>query len=161
MSNTAVAGFDISAVVSPTALSVWVPFMDGCRVKVRYVPRDQLREVSRKATTTTFDKKTHQKIEEVDRDKWDEELGAVAVEDWDGFVNGKEPFPCTPANVKTFMTKWSVFSKFIGDICVDLETLAAAGKEAERKNSETGSSPEGATHPSAAKTAEKLKPSTE
>jgi len=140
MSNTAAAGFDLSAVVTGNKFSVWVPFVDGCRVKINYVPRGILREVAKKATIASFDPKTHQKSEEVDKLKWDEGLGEVAVDDWEGFKNGDEGFPCTPANIKTLMANWSVFAKFVGDLCVDLEALVAAGKDAERKNLKGGSS---------------------
>lgn len=162
MSNTTVSGFDLSAVTgSRAAYSVWVPFLDGCRVKIRYVSREQLREIARKATVRGFDSRTHQKTEEVDKAKWDQLLGEAAVEDWEGFRDGKEPFPCTPKNVDTLTTSWSVFAKFVGDVCVDLEALQAAEKEAERKNSNSGSSPESIILPSTARTVETQKPLTE
>ena len=140
MSNAS-AGFNIAAVVGGDKLSVWVPFIDGCEVKINYVSRGELREIAKRATKTSFDPKSHQKIEEIDWDKRDQELGLLAVDDWKGFVNGDQPFSCTQENIKAMMANWSIFAKFVGDICVDLEALIETEKEAARKNSPTGSLP--------------------
>jgi hypothetical protein len=102
-------------------------------------------EITRKATTVRFDPKSHQKIEDVDWDKWHGEVALAAVEAWEGFVEGQSVYPCTPENTKTLVAKWFEFRKFVCDVCVDLEALVAAQKELERKNSATGSSPEKTT----------------
>jgi len=133
--QSAPKGFDVSAVINGSNLSAWVPFGESSRVKIRYIPRDKLREISAKSMTVNFDPKTRQKREEVDPLKWDTLLGKEAIEDWDGFVTGDNVCPCTPENIELFMSRWSEFAKFIGDVCVDLENLQAADLEAARKNS--------------------------
>lgn len=129
-----IKGFDVSAVINGSSLAAWVQFGEDCRVKIRYIPRDKLREISAKSMVVNFDPKSRQKREELDPLKWDILLGHEAIENWEGFVAGDAPCACTPENIEMFMSRWSEFAKFVGDVCVDLENLQAADQEAARKN---------------------------
>lgn len=119
-------------VLKKDSLEVWVPFGDDAEVLVRYVCREELQKISKKARKTTY--QNHQKVEEFDPLEADKLLGRAAIKDWKGFTQDGEPFPCTPDNIDLMMTKWNAFAKFVNDVCVDIEALVKQEQEKVSKN---------------------------
>jgi len=115
----------------------WVPFGDDGKVLIRYVSREELKQIGKKAKNVTY--RNHQKVEELDDMKADILLGRMTVRDWQGFTMNGDPFPCTPENIDFVMTKWSAFGRFINDICSDFDELVRAEKDATIKKSEVTS----------------------
>jgi hypothetical protein len=127
-------GFNVAALLGGgDGLQVWVDFNDEVRVKLRYISREEMAGIIKKSTVIEF--VNHQKRETLDNLKYGELVGLAAIADWSGLVQGSEPFPCTPENVKQLMRLWGDFAKFVSDFSSDFERLVAADKEAERKNS--------------------------
>lgn len=118
---------------SDEGLEVWVKFGDDAEVLVRYISREELKNIIKKARKVLYDR--HQKTEEYDDTKGDILLGIAAVKDWKGFTMKGEMFPCTPENIEFLMRKWNAFAKFVNDTCTDLELLIQQEKEKTIKNS--------------------------
>lgn len=126
--------FDVGKIVEQEEFSAWVSFIEGIKVKIKHIPREELLALRKKAVQTGFDRRTHQKTEEYDAVAGGVTLGQAAIQDWDGLqVNGK-PFPCTPENIGILMRKWADFARFVDETCTDLVALMDAEKETERKN---------------------------
>jgi hypothetical protein len=112
---------------------VWVPFQDA-EVLVRYVSLDGLRNIAKKATRITWDRR-HRKVEELDPGESNRLLGREAVRGWKGITMEGEEYPYTPENCDFLMQRWAEFSRFVNDVCVDLQGLMDAEREEKVKNS--------------------------
>ncbi len=114
---------------------VWVPFgNDGAQVLVRYVGREELQDIARKATVRSWDCH-HQPQERLDVLKGDVLTGRAAVRDWKGFTLEGQEFPYSSENCDTLMKSWPQFSRFINDICIDLQALNEEEERQKAKNS--------------------------
>jgi len=112
---------------------VWVPFMDA-EVLIRYVSLDELREINKKATRVSWDRK-HQKTEELDTVEANRLLGRAAVRGWKGITMNGEEFPYSEENCDFLMTRWLEFARFVNEVCIDIQALMDAEKERKAKNS--------------------------
>ena len=122
---------DISA-AKKEEFSAWVKFGDDVEVKVKHISREELRDIYKKATRTSF--ANHQKGEEFDPVKADSLLGRAAIVEWSGFTDAGNAFPCTPENIDLLMRRHNTFAKFINDVCVDIDYLIQGEQEATAKN---------------------------
>ncbi|MBI4822669.1 MAG: hypothetical protein HY805_00335 [Nitrospirae bacterium] len=112
---------------------VWVSFMDA-EVFMRYVSIDELRQILKKATKTSWDRK-HQKADELDPVEANRLLGRACVRDWKGITMEGKEYPYSPENCDFLMSKWMEFSRFVNETCTDLQALQDAEKERKTKNS--------------------------
>lgn len=129
------SGFDIGKIVEQDEFSAWVPFIEGIKVKIKHIPREELLALRKKAVQVDFDRRTHQKIEQYDAITGAVILGQAAIQDWEGLQSNGQPFPCTPENIEILMRKWADFARFVDETCTDLVALMEAEMESERKNS--------------------------
>ncbi len=113
-------------------LEAWIPFGED-EVLIRYISRDELKEIAKKAKKVSF--VNHQKVEEFDDIKADMLLGRAVVRDWKGFTMKGEPFPCTPENIDFLMRKWNAFARFVNEASVDLSLFMQEEKDKSAKNS--------------------------
>ena len=126
-------------VLTEETFQAWVPFDEDTEVLFEHVPRDELQQLSKKATRISFSK--HQRVEEMDATLADKLLGRRAVKGWrprpgkKGFTNKHDPFPYSPENCDLLMTKWQVFARFVNETCVDLELLMEGERVQIEKNS--------------------------
>lgn len=111
----------------------WIPFMDA-EVLIRHVSMGELREIAKLATRTTWDRK-HQKTEEMDAGESNRLLGRAAVHGWKGLTMNGQEYPYSPENCDFLMSKWLEFSRFVNDVCTDLQALVEGELEEIRKNS--------------------------
>lgn len=124
---------DISA-LKKERFQAWVEFGDGVAVLVRFVPRDELVAIGKKAVIVTFDPKTKKESRDYDVIGADVMIAKAAIVDWRGLTLDGAAFPCTPENIELLITKWSEFSKFVSNACVDIGLLTAAQAEETEKN---------------------------
>ncbi len=114
---------------------VWVPFADdGAQVLVRYVCREELQVVRRKALIVSWDRQ-HQKEERLDAIRADVLLGRAAVRDWEGFTMEGQEYPYSPENCDELMKGWTEFARFVNNICIDLQALQEEEAKQKAKNS--------------------------
>jgi len=60
------------------------PDMEGFKVKVAYLSKEQIRKITNKSKTIKFDRKTHQPTEELDEEIFTKLYVEKAVLDWKG-----------------------------------------------------------------------------
>jgi len=126
---------DISA-LKKDDYQVWVPFMGDAEVLIQYVSLDSLRRLMTKAMMTKilWDGKPR-KNSEVDAVEANRMLGRAAVRGWKNITMENEDYPYSPENCDFLMSHWLEFSRFVNDICIDLQALMEAEKEQKIKNS--------------------------
>ena len=68
--------------------SVWMDFpgLDGFEVEVVNLSRKELTALRKRCTTTKFDRKTRQPVENLDEDKFVEEFSLASVKNWKGLT---------------------------------------------------------------------------
>lgn len=68
--------------------SMWVdyPDLDGFRIELETISRQQLIKLRKKCTTTKFDRKTHQAIEELDDDLFLQVFSDAIIKNWEGLT---------------------------------------------------------------------------
>lgn len=116
-------------------LKVWLPLMEGVEVQVRHVSQGEFDTISKQATSTRFDPKSHTRREERDEEQFRTLLARAVVLDWKGINDGDEQFPCTPENIEYLMRECTEFRLLVMDAPLSLEKMLAAEKEAAAKNS--------------------------
>lgn len=124
---------DISA-LTKEPMKVWVQFTTEVRLRLRYIPRDELQRIARQATVIEFDPKSRQKEERFDALRSDVLVCQSAVVSWEGLEMDGEPFACTLENIELLATKWTGFASFVSKVCIDLEQMQLAELEAVAKN---------------------------
>lgn len=105
----------------------------GVFVTVKYISREELLALRKKATVKVPDAKTRQMVDQVDPAKADLLLARATVRGWRGLKVGGEEFPYTPENAEMLVKKWTRFAKFLNDVCDDLDEFAQAEREADGK----------------------------
>lgn len=112
---------------------VWIQFDEDTEVCIEYIPKDEIIRILEESTTTRWVR--HQPVREADSVEADRRLGRRAVKGWralpdrPGFTVDGQPYPYTPENCDTLMTKWAAFSSFVNRVCIDLQRFVAAEKE--------------------------------
>ncbi len=128
---------EIKAIKDET-LEVWVPFLDA-EVLLRYVGLDELRQLRSKCVTRRWDRAPDggapaEPIEETDHARANRLLGRAAVRGWKGFTHEGDEFLFNPDNCDLLMGRWTEFSRFVGEVCMDLIKLEQARTRGAKKN---------------------------
>lgn len=109
----------------------WVSYGADAKVLLRYIPRDELIAISKKATKKGFGSQPDQ-FDALESNKL---TGRAAVRDWEGFTVGGNPFPYNAANCDLLMTKSYDFSAFVNDRCVEISNFMHEVEIADTKKS--------------------------
>ena len=138
-----------------TTIEVEYPEIDGFIISLVYLNRDELTKIRNKSLSYKFNKRTRQREEEIDNDKFLEEYTKKAIKGWKGlFVKDLPqllPIDMTNADPQEEITyneeealqlikNSTVFDQFITDAMQDYEQFTIENKEQEIKNSKTSSS---------------------
>ncbi len=123
---------DISALAQDD-YTVEVPFMEDAFVTLRYVSREELLAVYRKARTVFIDQ-DRRKAEEYDPIQADVILGRAAVRGWRGITMEGRDYPYSPENCDFLMRKWHMFAKFVSGKCADIQALVRRERDETVKN---------------------------
>jgi len=115
-------------------LLISVPLAEDAEITLRYVSREELREITKKATKITWNRK-HEPKEEFDPVQADLLLGRAAVRGWKGLTMEGEEFPYSPENCDLLMRKWTEFARFVSETCMDLQRLQEEEKKRRLGNS--------------------------
>jgi hypothetical protein len=116
-----------------TDFQVWVPFEDA-EVLIRYLPLEELQDIVRKATRTTWDR-SQRKVETLDPAEANRLLGRASVRGWMGITMNGEEFPYSAENSDFLMARWLGFSRFVNEACLDLQGLVAEERRQREKKS--------------------------
>ena len=138
-----------------TTIEVEYPDIDGFVISLVYLNRDDLMKIRNRSLTYKFNKRTRQREEEIDNDKFLDEYTKRAIKGWKGlFVRDLPqllPIDMTNADASEEITynevealelikNSTVFDQFVSDAMQDYEKFTIEAKEQEIKNSKTSSS---------------------
>ena len=137
-----------------TTIEVEYPEIDGFVISLVYLNRDDLMKIRNRSLSYKFNKRTRQREEEIDNDKFLDEYTKKAIRGWKGlFVKDLPqllPIDMTNADPQEEITynevealelikNSTVFDQFVTDAMQDYEKFTIEAKEQEIKNSKTSS----------------------
>jgi hypothetical protein len=127
--------------------SAWVEWREGMRFLIRAVDKRDLSDWLEASKVTSWDRKTHQKVEEIDNDKFLNKI-AQSIMEWDG-VNGKSLpkvgqrfnkgnktviYECSHENKMALLQHADGFEVWILEKMKDIQTFEEIQIEAEKKS---------------------------
>ena len=136
-------------IAKETATSVDFPEIDGFEINLIYLTRDDLMKVRNRALTYKFNKRTRQREEEVDNDKFLEAYAEKAIKGWRGLkvkhlpillpvdistLDGEENVEYTEDDALDLLKNSTIFDQFITDCMNDFEQFSTMKKEEDVKN---------------------------
>ena len=136
-------------IAKETATWVDFPEIDGFEINLIYLTRDDLMKVRNRALTYKFNKRTRQREEEVDNDKFLEAYAERAIKGWRGLkvkhlpillpvdistLDGEENVEYTEDDALDLLKNSTIFDQFITDCMNDFEQFSTMKKEEDVKN---------------------------
>jgi len=129
----------------------WVEFpdIDGFEVNIRYLTREDLMKVRNASLTFKFNKRTRQREEEIDNDKFLEHYAEKAIVGWRGLkakhlpvlvpvdisdMDPNEEVEYTDEDAIELLKNSSIFDQFITDCMNDFEKFSKKKAEEAAKN---------------------------
>jgi hypothetical protein len=129
----------------------WVEFpdIDGFEVNIRYLTREDLMKVRNASLTFKFNKRTRQREEEIDNDKFLEHYAEKAIVGWRGLkakhlpvlvpvdisdMDPNEEVEYTDEDAIELLKNSSIFDQFITDCMNDFEQFSKKKAEEAAKN---------------------------
>ena len=138
-----------------TTVDVEFPEIDGFVISLAYLNRDDLMKIRNRSLSYKFNKRTRQREEEVDNDKFLEEYTKKAIKGWKGLyvkdlpqllpidmenADPNEAIEYNETEALELIKNSTVFDQFITDSMQDYEQFTIEKKEQEIKNSKSTSS---------------------
>ena len=131
--------------------SVWVeyPDIDGFEVNLKYLTREDLMKVRNAALTYKFNKRTRQREEEIDYDRFLENYAEIAIMGWIGLkvkhmpalmpvdisgIDGEDDIEYSSEDAIELLKNSTVFDQFITDTMNDFEQFSKKKAAADVKN---------------------------
>ena len=131
--------------------TTWVEFpdVDGFEVNLRYLTREDLMKIRNASLTYKFNKRTRQREEEVDNDKFLENYAEKAIVGWKGLkvkhlpvllpvdissMDGDENVEYNEEEAVELLKSSTVFDQFITDTMNDFEQFSKKKAEDDSKN---------------------------
>ena len=129
----------------------WIEFPDieGFEINLHYIQRDELTKIRNQSLTYKFNKRTRQREEEIDNDKFIELYAEKAVIGWRGF-KVKHLTQLFPANIEgldpnedvefsledaiELLKNSTVFDQFVTDAMNDFEKFSKTKKDTDSKS---------------------------
>ena len=131
--------------------STWVEFpdIDGFEISLQYLTRDDLMKIRNASLTYKFNKRTRQREEEIDNEKFLESYAQKAIRDWKGLkmkhlpillpvdISGDDPdeeVEYSEEDAIELLKNSTIFAQFITDTMNDFEQFSKKKKETDEKN---------------------------
>jgi hypothetical protein len=125
--------------------AVWVDFpgLKGFEVEVANLSRKELTGLRKKCTTTRFDRKTRQAIEELDEEKFVSEFSKSVIKNWKGLtlahletlllvdIEGQDPskeLEFSIDNAETLVSSSAEFDTWLNEVAFDLDNFRTGSK---------------------------------
>lgn len=136
-------------VTGDKTIDVEFPEVDGFVVTVSYIPREDLVKIRNQSLVYKFNKRTRQREEEVDNEKFIEAYCDRVIKNWKGLkvkdlpkilpvdisnMNSEELVPYSQEEAVALLKNSSIFDQFITDTVNDLEQFSIKKKEDNLKN---------------------------
>ena len=127
--------------------SAWIeyPGLDGFSVEVVNLSRKELTALRKRCTTTKFDRKTRQPVENLDEEKFVVEFAQASIKDWKGLIlehletlllinsDGEDPkaeVNYSVENAEILVTNSSEFDTWLNEVVFDLDNFRGGAKRA-------------------------------
>ena len=135
-----------NSVAKDRVVEVEYPSIENFFVSIRYVTRDELTKIRNRSLSYKFNKRTHQREEEVDSDKFLEYYSDKVIAGWNGLKikhlpllvptdlgdqDVEKDIPYSKDEALALLRNSTEFDAFISDCMSNLETFEI--KEAEEK----------------------------
>ena len=136
-------------VTGDKTIDVDFPDIDGFVVTISYVPREDLLKIRNQALVYKFNKRTRQREEEVDNDKFVEAYCERVIKGWKGLkvkhlpkllpvdissMKSDDDIPYSGEEALELLKNSSIFDQFITDTVNDLEKFSVQKRETDLKN---------------------------
>jgi hypothetical protein len=136
-------------IAKETVIDVEFPDIEGFIVQLVYLGRDDLLKIRNSSLGYKFNKRTRQREEEVDNEKFIEEYSRRAIKGWKGLkvkslpkllpvdiskMDPNEEVTYTEEDALDLLKSSTVFDQFVTDALNDYEKFSIAKKEADAKN---------------------------
>ena len=126
--------------------AVWVEFpgLKGFEVEVVNLSRKELTGLRKKCTTTKFDRKTRQAVEDLDEEKFITEFSRSVIKNWKGLtlehletlilvdIDGQDPkteLEFTSDNAETLVSSSTEFDTWLNEVVFDLDNFRTGSKD--------------------------------
>ena len=130
--------------------AAWIDFpgLDGFSVEVANLSRKEIQGLRKKCTTTKFDRKTRQAMEDLDEEKFVVEFAKAVVKNWKGLtlehletlilvdIEGKDPkeeLPYNMDNAETLVNSSTEFDTWLNEVVFDLDNFRGGAKRTSPK----------------------------
>ena len=125
--------------------AVWVDFpgLEGFKVEVANLSRKELTSLRKKCTTTKFDRKTRQAVEELDEEKFVVEFTNSVIKNWKGLtlehletlllvdisnLDPKKELDYSEENAETLVSSSTEFDTWLNEVVFDLDNFRTGSK---------------------------------
>ena len=125
--------------------AVWVDFpgLKGFEVEVANLSRKELNGLRKRCTTTKFDRKTRQAVEDLDEEKFIVEFTHGVVKNWKGLtlahletlllvdISGQDPtkeLEYSADNAETLVSSSTEFDTWLNEVVFDLDNFRTGSK---------------------------------
>lgn len=125
--------------------AVWVDFpgLEGFKVEVANLSRKELTSLRKKCTTTKFDRKTRQAVEELDEEKFIVEFTNSVIKNWKGLTlehletlllvdisnqDPKKELDYSEENAETLVSSSTEFDTWLNEVVFDLDNFRTGSK---------------------------------
>ena len=135
---------------SENIIEVEYPDIEGFKLKLAYLTRDDLMKIRKQCLTFKFNKRTRQREEDTDSDKFLEIYSKEVIKGWHGLTIGNlveflpvniseianpgELIPYSEEEALDLLKNSSVFDQYITDCMNDFELFSIQKKEKTEKN---------------------------
>ena len=126
--------------------AVWIDFpgLKGFEVEVANLSRKELTGLRKKCTTTKFDRKTRQAIEDLDEEKFITEFSRAVIKNWKGLTlehletlilvdiddqDPKSELEFTSDNAETLVSSSTEFDTWLNEVVFDLDNFRTGAKD--------------------------------
>ncbi len=130
--------------------AVWIDFpgLKGFEVEVANLSRKELTGLRKKCTTTKFDRKTRQAVEELDEEKFITEFSRAVIKNWKGLTlahletlllvdisdqDPKKELEYSEENAETLVSSSTEFDTWLNEVVFDLDNFRTGSKDSVTK----------------------------
>lgn len=130
--------------------AVWIDFpgLKGFEVEVANLSRKELTGLRKRCTTTKFDRKTRQAVEDLDEEKFVTEFSRSVIKNWKGLTlehletlllvdidnqDPKKELEYNESNAETLVSSSTEFDTWLNEVVFDLDNFRSGSKGAGSK----------------------------
>ena len=144
-----------SLMATETVVDVEFPDVEEFVISLVYLNREDLVKIRNQSLTFKFNKRTRQREEEIDNDKFLAAYTEKAIKDWKGLkvkhlpmllpvdisaMYAEEPIEYSIEEARDLITNSTIFDQFVTDTMNEFEQFSITKRETDEKNSRNTSS---------------------